>query len=115
MRLFIFIGLLFFSASLFAAGEQLAITTPQNQQTIWSNTGDVTVQTNSAASPKDTYELFLDGKLINTQSSPNFKLHGVTRGAHQLQVRLLDQQKNILSTSSVITFYLQQARVKHVH
>ncbi len=115
MKLFIFIGLLFFSVAIFAASEQLAITAPQNQQTIWSNTGDLTVQTNSVASSQDRYELFLDGHLINTQSSPEFKLHGVTRGEHQLQARLLDQQKNILATSPVITFYLQQARVKHVN
>lgn len=113
----VFILSLWFT-NIFADNLSLAIQQPTDQQTLWQNAGEVTVVvTPSTELPAKTMvQLWLDHKPYGApQHETTFNLTGIPRGAHQLQIQLLDQQGNILLSSPTITFYLQQTRVKHGH
>ncbi|WP_186435119.1 hypothetical protein [Rheinheimera sediminis] len=81
---------------------------------MFSNQGEVLVQ--SQVIPALTSQHKLRLVLDNTQQSPvqqsnTFRLLGVERGAHQLQLQALDQNGKLIAESSVTTFYLRKTTI----
>ena len=90
---------------------QLTILTPAMQATVISNQGEVIVQSDVSPQLADHHKLRL--VLDNNQQSPlqqssNFRLLGVERGEHQLQLQALDQNGKLIAESTVTTFYLRK-------
>lgn len=90
---------------------QLTILTPAMQDTVISHQGEVVVQSDVSPQLADHHKLRL--VLDNNQQSPlqqssNFRLLGVERGEHQLQLQALDQNGKLIAESTVTTFYLRK-------
>lgn len=93
---------------------QLKILKPETESTVFSNQGEVLVE--SLVIPALTSQHKLRLVLDNTQQSPvqqsnTFRLLGVERGAHQLQLQALDQNGKLIAESSVTTFYLRKTTI----
>ncbi|MCG7566690.1 DUF4124 domain-containing protein [Pseudoalteromonas sp. CnMc7-15] len=92
----------------------VAITTPNQEETIRDNTGSVHVT--GQVSPRfmqgHRVQLMLDGKPYDKpQSSTVFVMRNVDRGAHQVRLRLVDGNGKQLATSEPVTFYLHRRSV----
>ena len=97
-----------------ASTYQLEILKPDMEGTVISNQGEVLVQ--SQVSPELAAHHKLRLVLDNNQQSPlqhssNFRLLGVKRGAHQLQLQALDQNGKLIAESPVTTFYLRKTTI----
>lgn len=93
---------------------QLTILTPAAEDTVISNQGEVVVQSDVSPELADHHKLRL--VLDNSQHSPlqqssNFRLLGVERGEHQLQLQALDQNGKLIAESPVTTFYLRKTTI----
>ena len=96
-----------------AQAPAVTISQPQAEQTIHDNTGavPVAVTMRGAALGADVYlRVLLNGKPYGgDQRSPEFTLTDVERGAHALQVQLVDAKQNVLATSAPVTFHMWRA------
>lgn len=97
-----------------ATPYQLTIVNPAMEATVISNQGEVAVQ--SDVSPPLAAHHKLRLVLDNNQQSPlqqssNFRLLGVERGEHQLQLQALDQNGKLIAESTVTTFYLRKTTI----
>jgi len=91
---------------------QLAIVYPEPEATIRDNNGVVTIR--SSLSPQNAsgrFELWFDGKVTAVNTTGTFALTGVNRGAHNYQVRLIDNTGKTLASTPSQTLYLHQASV----
>jgi hypothetical protein len=96
------------------APYQVVIVTPAHQATVISNQGEVLVQSSisPALAEQHHLRLVLDQQQQSPlQQSPNFRLLGVERGEHQLQLQLLDQNGKLIAESTVTTFYLRKTTI----
>jgi len=87
----------------------VAITLPQNHDTIRDNNGAVTVTSKVSPDFDRGYrlQLKLDGQLWGKpQSRGLFMLKGIDRGEHQVVVELLNQNNKVVASSKAVTFYL---------
>lgn len=90
---------------------QLALLKPAMDDTVHSHQGEVVVQSDVSPQLADHHKLRL--VLDGTQQSPlqqsrNFRLLGVERGEHQLQLQAIDQNGKLIAESPVTTFYLRK-------
>jgi len=93
------------------APYQLTILTPAKEETVISNQGEVVVQTDVSPQLADHHHLRLvldNSQQSPTQQSSNFRLLGVERGEHQLQLQALDQNGKLIAESTVTIFYLRK-------
>lgn len=93
---------------------QLTILTPAQEDTVISNQGEVVVQSDVSPELAEHHKLRL--VLDNSQHSPlqqssNFRLLGVERGEHQVQLQALDQNGKLIAESPVTTFYLRKTTI----
>ncbi len=72
----------------------------------------VEVSVESGGSEGLVYRFILDGTVVAEESQPLAQLSGVERGAHGLQVVLLDAGGQQLAASPMVTFYLHQPIAK---
>ncbi|WP_053423874.1 DUF4124 domain-containing protein [Rheinheimera sp. KL1] len=96
------------------ASYQLTILTPAMEATVISNQGEVLVQTEVQPTLADQHKLRL--VLDNIQHSPlqqssNFRMLGVERGEHQLQLQAIDQNGKLIAESTITTFYLRKTTI----
>ncbi len=93
------------------AYKKLQITQPLDQQAL-QNQRDiaVTIAVQPTLQPHDMLEIWLDGKPIQQVTNTQLTLTTLDRGEHQLQVKLLDANKQVLLTSTPVTFYVQYAK-----
>lgn len=94
------------------AQYQLRITSPQQQATIRSNPGDlsVTVAITPNLASGHSLQLFIDGvAATELQASGVFQLHGIDRGEHQIEAKVVLQSGKVLASSSATTFFMHQA------
>lgn len=102
-----------------AAGySNVAIVNPRKDETIWNNTGTLTVQValepglNAAAGHR--LALSLDGVQQPDQYTSNtLQLTNLTRGSHTVQVQVVDSEGTTLAASDLVTFHLKQASKLH--
>lgn len=93
---------------------QLTILTPVMDETVISNQGEVIIQTEVSPALAEQHKLRL--VLDNTQhsplqQSPNFRMLGVERGEHQLQLQAIDQNGKLIAESTITTFYLRKTTI----
>jgi len=93
---------------------QLSITSPENDQTVRANDGniDVTVDLTPELDNKergDQLIVLVDGQQQGSAiSEKNFKLTNIDRGTHTLTVSVVDSEGKILKISKAVTFHLQR-------
>lgn len=91
----------------------LRIVQPPGEATIHDNSGRLAV-TVSLTPPLDTakghhLQLLLDGERAASGDTATFSLAGVPRGAHTLQVDVLDQDERVLLSSPPVVVYMWHA------
>ncbi len=97
----------------FAGYERIAILQPQQDETIWNNTGNIPIAVQLVPELQTSLGhqvvLEMDGDFIGEgQSSPQFQLTNVDRGSHSIRVLVLDADGRKLSMSSPVTFHLKR-------
>jgi hypothetical protein len=95
---------------------EVVIVEPKNQETIRSNTGELTVL--ATTKPEldleqgDQLLLRYDGKPYHKpQSELAFVLTHVYRGAHSLQVQIVDKSGRVLLSGDTMTIFIHHSRV----
>lgn len=89
----------------------VAIVHPAHEQTVHDNEGNLVVQVavEPGLAPGDQIVVLLDGEPIARAPSTMFAFAGVERGAHAVEVQVVDQSGNTLVASQPVTFYMWQA------
>ena len=96
------------------AYQSIEIASPAEQETLW-NIGTalpVQVRFQPALQPGHRYDLLLDGQRRNLNTAnPRVTLPDVFRGAHTLQVVVIDSSGTEVMRSPARTFFVQQTSV----
>ncbi|MCW8091727.1 DUF4124 domain-containing protein [Alteromonas sp. ASW11-130] len=88
---------------------QISILSPAPEATIRNNQGHVLVKANATPNVSGRYQLWFDGEAVKTNQTGQFSLNNVNRGAHEYQVKFIDNKGKTLASSSLQTLYLHQA------
>jgi hypothetical protein len=99
------------SQAALAQAASVAIVSPQNEETLHDNSGNVAVvlAVTGERQRGTRLVLLLDGNLAASGGGSRFALSGVERGTHTLQAQLVDPGGNPRASSGVVTFYMWQA------
>jgi hypothetical protein len=89
---------------------KLVIASPENDATIYSNEGNVSinVEVEPALLKKDLLVLFMDGKEISSGKSLQFSLVNLERGTHTVDVVVKNEKGKILKRSGKLVFHLRK-------
>jgi hypothetical protein len=93
---------------------QLSIQSPADQESLLSNQGEVLVEVAVKPELVDQHQLrlvFNQSQQSPLQKGTNFRLLGVERGEHQVQIQVIDQNGKLIAESPVTTFYLRKTTV----
>lgn len=93
----------------------IKILSPKEDIAIRSNNGtiDINVDIRPELNNNQLLQLFIDGVAFGkSQKSTTIRALNIDRGTHQLQVKLLDNEGNILTKTQVVTVHLQRAAIK---
>ncbi|MCW8107485.1 DUF4124 domain-containing protein [Alteromonas ponticola] len=88
---------------------QISILSPAPEATIRDNQGNIVIKAQATANARGQYQLWLDGEAVKTNQTGIFALQNVDRGAHDYQVRFIDNKGKTLASSPQQTLYLHQA------
>jgi FlaG/FlaF family flagellin (archaellin) len=97
-----------------AGYERLEIVQPENDATVRSNEGKVSVKL--ALTPTlgegHSVKISIDGKeLPGDVRSTQFTLNNLNRGTHSLATRIVDADGNVVISSNSVSFHLRQASI----
>lgn len=84
------------------------ITTPTNEQTIRSNTGEVSIEASIFPSYPGVFELVLNGKVHAVGGTPMFNVQDLDRGEYTIKINYLDQTGKLLASTPPSRFYMQK-------
>lgn len=90
---------------------QVSITSPQPEATIRDNQGNFSISASTTPTFKGRYRLTFDGQALRMNSSGQFRLTGINRGAHTYHIDIIDNTGKTLASSPQQTLYLHQASV----
>ena len=95
-----------------AVYESIVITAPADEKT-FRNAPSITVtaKVTPPARSGHRFRLLLDGNVEQDNDSPQFKIEQPSRGAHSLQVQVIDRQGKALISSKVSTIYVHRHSV----
>ncbi|MGY5451025.1 DUF4124 domain-containing protein [Agarivorans sp. MS3-6] len=91
---------------------QVSITSPSHEQTIRDNEGKISISASANPVPLNGmgYKLVLDGVPQGQITNVGyFQLTNIDRGAHSIQVQLVDSSGKKLASSNPITVFLHRA------
>ncbi|BDY03043.1 DUF4124 domain-containing protein [Ferrimonas sp. YFM] len=90
-------------------GYSLAILSPQQDATVRSNEGKLTIRlaTEPKPAPDHSLQLLIDGQAHQVTGS-RLTLANLDRGSHQLQAIIVDQQGALLAQSPPVTVHLHR-------
>ena len=93
----------------------VSISSPENDESIRDNAGNVkvTVNINPGLQDGDEVVLYLDGTETMTGKMTTFNLENIDRGTHQLRVSIQNSDGRILISSTSTTFHLQRQSILH--
>ncbi len=94
----------------FKGYDRLVISRPENEQTIRSNEGLVTVSLTLSPGLQGGHklQLLLDGRVVAENVGSGVQLSGVTRGSHELMAQVVDEDGREWVRSSPVRFYLHK-------
>ena len=89
----------------------IALASPAPEETIRSNDGSLLVvaRIDGELRVGDALEVLIDGAALARNSTGRFALSGIDRGAHRVQVRLVNADGETERCTAEQTFYLHQA------
>jgi len=94
----------------------LSIISPENDQAIRENAGNVAISISSQPAldtgAKHQYVFYLDGKKVNQSQNSSIVLPNTDRGTHTINAEIVDQEQNTLIKSDAITFHLQRVSIR---
>jgi hypothetical protein len=96
--------------------QSIEIVSPSDQQTLFNIGGtlDVAVQFRPALQPGHRFDIAYDGRRQNfNTASPRVTLSDVFRGAHTLQVVVIDSAGVEVMRSGVRNFFVQQTSIQN--
>jgi hypothetical protein len=92
--------------------KTFAITSPSVEETIWNTGGTISVSLTlrPALASGHTIRLMLDGrqKLQLGPGVNRVSLTGIERGEHQLQAQVVTQDRQVVTSTSSVTFFYKQ-------
>lgn len=97
-----------------ATYTKIMIVQPQDQETIRSNQGLLSVVTRvePELNKDDKLQLLYDGSPIgNPQTELIFTLTKVFRGSHTLQLQVLNENGSVIASSSPVTIFMHHTRI----
>jgi ABC-type glycerol-3-phosphate transport system substrate-binding protein len=97
-----------------ASTYRVSIVNPADQSTVFSDTGEMTVQASvsPALANGDSLELLVDGQSAGPPGiSLDFALSGMARGEHLIQARVIDATGNVAVASPPDTFQVWTASI----
>lgn len=89
----------------------LSISEPLNESTIRNNQGSflVAVELNPALFSGDALQLLIDGTIYGTaQTEVVFQVDGIHRGAHTLQIQVVNSKRTVLKTGEKIIIFMHR-------
>ncbi len=93
--------------------ESVQVVSPQPEETIHNNNGDVEVTVSASPSLNhatgDRYTLLLDGAVVASGTRGHFSLTNIDRGAHTLVVQVVSADGAVLVASEPLTFHMWRA------
>ncbi|MEI8608652.1 hypothetical protein A1OW_01895 [Enterovibrio norvegicus] len=97
-----------------AMATAVRLVSPSQEATIRSNEGNISIKvdTDLPLGKDQALRLVMDGEKQSTQSANRWQLNNVDRGAHQLNVQLLQNGKVIAATQSVTVFLHRATKPK---
>lgn len=95
--------------------KEVAITSPQNDESIRANSGNITIRmsVNPSLRPGDSLVLTMDGKEIASGRSTSVSLENVDRGTHSLSARVVGRDGKSLVSSDPVKFHLMRHSIQH--
>ena len=92
--------------------QSLSVLSPASEETLWNIGGvlSVTLDISPALQSGHLLNVYFDGVPI-TVTTANFQIEEVYRGAHNLQVEILDQTGRLMIRSEASRFYVQQTSI----
>lgn len=96
--------------------SKLIITSPENDATIHSNQGNVSIglTLEPGLNEKDVIVLFMDGLEVSTGRSSEFLLANIDRGTHTVYVAVKDERDKkdkVLKRSGKVVFHLRRTSI----
>tara|TARA_R110001592_G_scaffold363077_1_gene680050 strand:- start:17898 stop:18500 length:603 start_codon:yes stop_codon:yes gene_type:complete len=94
--------------------SSLSILAPANESAFYSGSGDVDVllDIKPALLESDQIQLYLDGKLIQTNNQIQARLQTMDRGTHELKVKLVSSSGKVYKESTSI-FTVHRPRIRN--
>lgn len=94
--------------------DSVEIVSPANDESIRSNSGDITIQISSspALQRNHLYVVLIDGNKAQESAAGSVTLTNLDRGSHTVLIQIQDENEKTLATSSPITFHLLRASVR---
>lgn len=91
----------------------LEVASPQNDESIRENAGNVMIIGNISPNlrPGDTVRLIMDGAVVQEGRQSTFELTNVDRGTHLVALDIIDSEGKVLIRSSGITFHLMRVHL----
>ncbi|MDX1519387.1 MAG: DUF4124 domain-containing protein [Gammaproteobacteria bacterium] len=88
--------------------KSLAITSPENDEPVRENAGNVTVkvQVKPGLRRQDSLRVYLDSELVKEGRDTSFDLANLERGTHQLTASVVNKEGEEILTSTPVTFHL---------
>ena len=92
--------------------DSLTMTSPKDDQAIWDNTGNITaaVALEPGLQAGHSIEFLLDGVSAAKGSATSHQFLNVDRGTHQITARVVDNQDEVIATTSV-TFHMRRTAI----
>lgn len=92
-----------------AHNQSLTIKKPKEDET-FVNTDQITIEVTSETrlAAGAAYRYLIDGKILKETSDNNLTVGSLERGAHQLEVQIVNANKEVIFTSEQVTFFIRQ-------
>ena len=93
--------------------ESLEVASPGPEVTLWNIEGilDVSLNLQPALKPGHQIRVYFDGGAPRTVSGTSFQIEEVYRGAHNIQVEVVDAAGQLMIRSEPSRFYVQQTTI----
>ncbi|MBI3562853.1 MAG: DUF4124 domain-containing protein [Gammaproteobacteria bacterium] len=93
--------------------EELKITKPSNEETLWVDSGDVTLQASVKPGLNSGHSLYfvIDDKAIAANGT-SLTVPNLDRGSHTVSAEIRDAQSSVIETSPPVIFYLRRPTIK---